>query len=713
MNNNDYQPTYDPAFATLNWPWLERHGLNDIDDFDRYVTSPGVVPTANDPVNVVTPAVPPAAWNFYGDNSCGFVQQNEPVIEWPAKFSKPRGDMTVTGYSNDVGKRITGGDPWIGLPVVVNAGVDPAKLVDVDPVCPWSSQIFVDSFGLGSPAGAAGFTAESAGRAHARWVWLERNLNQSKDVIIAGVGSAMWQLGLPTDGLAFRDPAPAPGSLAAQLQTALARPEVQGLMVRFVTYHTMYFQGSAFTVRDKPDWKAIVQLYAEYAAALAKYERGDLDARPPRPVNRAYSNTVGWIAPWTTTEMRTAPGGRVLHSERPVKPLSTPPTPVPIGPAVLEYTVDAADPTRVGSVAIDLGSTIPELGSALDKVDFGTMQLALDAGDGTSPKPFADIQHRGGYDKAAYERTAGVVEIPASRFLTPVTVAELDQRLAVLFVDPASGSSQVGLRETEYIAETDDRGVYVNEPGEPWSPPDPEISVEVRYRGGKPPTGTQLRIAQYSPNPPGFGEGGWQLVSATADKSQTPFVTMEAGGTVVDGAYVTVVVPQTADELPYSTVTIRLTAIRPGPPVLQFSPLPPADPETPPPGAVAFPAVAQQSFANVRALPFHNAMATAFENWLRGGPSVDLVTQRVFDSVFRTFFLMYPAMRFLRDPLQFQAWRSRVCRATDPAAFETAAYMPVTRSLSAGQRRMLELWKTYVDGDLPTPVTGAPFVRRS
>ena len=106
-------------------------------------------------------------------------------------------------------------------------------------------------------------------------------------------------------------------------------------------------------------------------------------------------------------------------------------------------------------------------------------------------------------------------------------------------------------------------------------------------------------------------------------------------------------------------------------------------------------------------------MTAAYENWLRTGPSVDLATQRIFNSVFRTFFLMYPAMRFLSDPLQFQAWRGPICALTDPARFETAAYMPVTRALSAGQRRMLELWNTYVDGTMPSSSGRPKIVRRS
>ncbi len=62
------------------------------------------MPTANaglDPA--IDPTTPPAEWNFYGDNSSGFVQPDEPVIAWPEKFSKPNGGMSVTGYTNTEG----------------------------------------------------------------------------------------------------------------------------------------------------------------------------------------------------------------------------------------------------------------------------------------------------------------------------------------------------------------------------------------------------------------------------------------------------------------------------------------------------------------------------------------------------------------------------------------------------------------------------------
>ena len=275
MNNNDLQPSYDPSSATLNWSWLERHGLRSEADFDRYVTEIKVLPTANDVINVgIDVSGPPAEWNFYGDNSCGFVQPNEPALEWPAKFTKPLGGTTLTGFTDDDVKRVTS-DPWAGLPVQLNAGMDRAKLVDVDPIAPWSSQVFVDTVSIGSAAQGLGFTAGTAGRAHSRWVFFGRNLNLTGGVIIAGVGSAMWQIGLPAEEITFFDPSPASGTLAAQLKAAMIRPTVQGLMVRFVTYHTVYFHGPGFTHGDSADWP-------RHRQALRRVRDGDGGVRTGR-----------------------------------------------------------------------------------------------------------------------------------------------------------------------------------------------------------------------------------------------------------------------------------------------------------------------------------------------------------------------------------------------------------------------------------------------
>ncbi len=163
-------------------------------------------------------------------------------------------------------------------------------------------------------------------------------------------------------------------------------------------------------------------------------------------------------------------------------------------------------------------------------------------------------------------------------------------------------------------------------------------------------------------------------------KLPRPFAAMDAGAAVVDGGYVIVPVPTVDDGLGYSAVTVELSGLRPGPALLQLVRGRRRSPgRAPPTDLSASRASSAQMFANVRVLPFHNAMAESYVSWLLGGPCVDLATQRVWDAVFRTFALMYPAMRFIRDPLQFQAQRGRILAVTDPSLFEQASYMPVTR----------------------------------
>ncbi|MBV7340177.1 hypothetical protein KFU94_70625 [Chloroflexi bacterium TSY] len=43
---------------------------------------------------------------------------------------------------------------------------------------------------------------------------------------------------------------------------------------------------------------------------------------------------------------------------------------------------------------------------------------------------------------------------------------------------------------------------------------------------------------------------------------------------------------------------------------------------------------------------------------------------------------MVPTMAFISDPLKFQQRRGKIAEVTDPALFESARYMPVTRAFS-------------------------------
>lgn len=697
-NNNDAQPTYDPASAELSWAWMRQHGLGPQGDVDHYLTEPilGTPDVALLPG--VDPTCPPAEWNYYGGNTCCFVQPDEPVIEWPEKFRKPAGSTAVTGWTDPDGARRTV-DPAVGLPLQLDVGLDAAKLVDVDPICPWSSQIFADTLTLGSAArDGVGFTGATAGRAHSRWLYFQRNLNIAGDVHIAGVASVMWQLAVPAGTLEWFDGTPAPGTAIAALRTALERPGTRGLMLRFTTYRTTYFQGAAFDGRDIPDWPGIVALYREYREQRRAWAAGERSDAPPMPVNRAYSSTVGWIAPWTDVDLRSTAADRTLVPSAgvPYRPVGEhgPPT-WPLGPASLACRVAADDPERVERITLDLGSCIPEVDARLEKVDVGVLELSVPASGDAAP--FARLTPDE-YGRAAYEDSVGVIDLDRDRLLRPLTTADLAHPVVVTASLDGAPPAEA-LTEAPYTAETDDRGVYVDEPG-PDGQGTATIRFQVRHLGGKPPPDTRIRVSQYTPSPPGFGEGGWELVSATEPDRQAPYVRFDEPG-VEDGASVVLDVPHAEDGLPYATVDVTVTALRPGTPNLDVVPVGPGEDPPPPASRIPLPAIGSRGFAVVRVLPFHEQRATAFVNWLQTRPTVDVVTQRVFDEVFRTYFLLYPVMRFIRDPLQLQAWRGRVCMATDPANFDRADYMPVTRALSAGQRRMLVAWNDYLEGDPP------------
>jgi len=715
MNNNDYQPTYEPSTATLSWAYLERHGLSDVSGFDDYVTRPNVPSTANDGDEGYVASVPPAEWNFYGGNGCGFVQPGFPGIEWPGTFALPTGpSTTVTGYSLQAGQPVTSGDPWIGLPVqllangtdVGGAAVEP-KLVDVDPVAPWSSQIFADRFSVGD-ATTGGLEATLQGRAHSRWTNFARNYNVDGSMWIAGIASAMWQFAFEWSDITLL-----PGSSSSGIEKALARlrstGKDRGLMVRFVTYATQYFTGEAFLNKSIDQcFDTVSAIYQTYRNQLAEFERGEREQAPRLPVNRAYSRTVGWLAPWTSSDMRSAPTGRLLYGSSATVPQGVTPNghgPWFLGPVAVEVVPDAANAGKVARLAIDLGSTIPEVDSSLAKADLDDLELGLTQPDGTVVAVVTLAPSD--YGRTAYEAGAGIIDVPGSK-LTSLTMSAFKAPL-VLRRLPGDGTCPTVMTESELTAETDDRGVYLDESGGPAT-----ITVEVRWHGAAPPAGTQLQIAQYSPSPVQFNESNWVLVS-TADAEpdslapQSPLVTMRTGSDAppssANGAYYTVVVPGAAKGSDHAEVVVEVGAIRPGAAVLRVHPALPSPPIQAPLPTLAFPVLINQYFANVRVLPFHDAAAASYEAWLTSGPSVDIATQRAVDAVFRTYLTMYPRMRFLEDPVRFQAWRGRVLDVTDPAGFESARYMPVTRSMSAGQRRILELWASYVDGDLATTNT--------
>jgi hypothetical protein len=730
VNNNDYAPqlpTYDMDPDQPNWTFLHSQGVESGDQFSRWLITPTLYLNndSSQPEQLVTDpkpvTLPPAEWSYYGGNQCGFVTADAPQVAPP--FYKPSALTQVTGYTNSAGQLVQSGDPWLALPLQFNQdGDSAAKLVDVNPQSFWSSQIFADSFALGGAG--LGFSAPVAQRLHARWQHKPHNYNVDGGLMIAGQFSTVFQTCFAKDAIAF---AAGGSQIGAELQQALAAPDVSGLMLRFVSYDTLYFQGSIFegdpvNPEADPDKRylrmtQLAELYRQYTEELAAYKAGRRATAPTRPINRAYSRMVGWIGLWKQGELISAPGGRVLlglvQAGQQVPPALAPRkvqardlpqdwyastsnhAAVALGTAFAEVQT-AGD--QVERITVDLGAAIPGYQSNSDaKAAFGQIQLALglpDGQGGVTVTPIANLADDG--DGAAYGaryiQTAGVIDIAADQLLVPLTAAQIGSSPLLVTVESYTPDGQggwssqrlVGLTENALNAQTDQRGLYVDQPGAPNSPAYQTSTIQVRNYGQAPEPGTLLVIAQY--------DEGWNLIGDPKD-AMVRLSVVESGGALTPIANTTLIAATGGE------VTLAVEALQPGVPNLAFFPLPPGTGSFTPPPAGLGPLLVLPYFTIARVLPFHNHLVDEFGQLLAGDPTpdLDLVNQWIFDKVYRSFFQMYPVMDFIHSPLKFQEWRGKIKEVTDLALLESARYMPVMRTLSAGQRAVIERYCAFAD----------------
>jgi hypothetical protein len=100
-NNNDAIPTYNIAQAHLDWSYIEQQGVKSVEDFKKWsIQTVETVPTSTDEQSIVTP---PAEWDYYGGNQCGFVTNDAPKITNP-NFYAPSDKTQTTGYTDNSGK---------------------------------------------------------------------------------------------------------------------------------------------------------------------------------------------------------------------------------------------------------------------------------------------------------------------------------------------------------------------------------------------------------------------------------------------------------------------------------------------------------------------------------------------------------------------------------------------------------------------------------
>lgn len=709
-NNNDYVPVYDAADAALDWAYLATMEPPITPSNFQEAFRPWVVKPTGDSC---PPTPPPAVnqdncnddptchmasrWNYFGNQGASFVQYQDYVT-------------VTTGGALAHGQPAASDDPILNQPLKING-----RLVDINPVSPFCSQIYFSTVNAGSSTTYIG--GPQYQRMYSRSFLAPRNI--ASDLIIAGAVGTVFQTTIPTSTVTSGNAGDSP--LLAALLQALQAPGAAGLMLRFSAYNTLYYQNGILngTTQQPRTCDELTQMY----------QSGQVFTNP------AYSRLVGVIGVWNEGELSTAPGGRMLVPNAVATPVSAsslakaeapkvrvegharvhiaatptaittaadvpaaqPAVPLPLGAIQAEVNASA------GIVSLDLLNAIPEYTSGGTKFDYGDFDLGAQMPDGT----FNVIGSFGfdQYDQSAYEANGGIVDVP---FACGVTAQDVSEWSAGGLLALRNQGTVVSL-EAPLTVQTDDRGVYVDECRVQ------TITLQVLYKGEPAPAGTKVALAQYYPWPLIVSTGQWVLFGTQPPSGgdgpfcnvtpAQPYLTFPDGDVTTVGAN--------------GTATLRIAPQAAGFPIVAFYPYL-ADQTPPTPQAqVTFGFTNYQTytigtayFSAVRALPFDNALVSRFVDcWngtgaYAGQPkySESAAWQFVYDNIFYVYDMLYPAMDQiipLGNQQQVQTNIKVILERISETIVDTTGFMPVTREMSAAKRLILETWGGLVLAGFP------------
>lgn len=583
--------------GTMSWdPGLANNNPNVFDSKTAEVRLPPGQTNATFPEYLINNLVQFQIWNLYGTHDAKF----ETNLPNPAENTR-----VVSGRTSATASLIAS-DPLLGKPLRLRG-----KLVDLDPAAVWNSQIFFDEFQLGDAT--IGLTARRYQTMHSRWINFRRNLDR---LDVAGSAGVVWQTVFPRDHIQFVGLDQSP--LLNALKRASEVVNAEGIMLRFATYRTLYFQNGLMNSQaNRP--RDIVELQRLHA-------EGKFFTNP------AYSKLVGTIGVWHANEPTSWLGGRYLVPSNALPSLAVGGTPILLGPAVAEIDLST------NRLVLDFIHTIPEMNRSLDKPNLGDLHVAVRRGQELS---FLAKIGPDAYGRAAYEREAGIISLPIA--LSAKQQELLDSGNLVV-VSTATGQPVVVLEEEPLVAVAEKRDHYVNARQ--------STSIAVRaYERGQPPRQPMKVVAtRYL----GLQQTGDQAIEAPVAK----------GGLA-------------KFELPGSEPGAADFAMRLVPADGTNSQLPPQ--------------------IDITAGQFFSVRAIATDEELEKETSdAELTWEFIYDRVLRNWDLVNPIMTLrglpLNDEQTLRAVKDRILEVISLAAHESPTYMPITRDLSVGKRRLLERW---------------------
>jgi hypothetical protein len=671
FNNNDWQqmPTYDATNAALNWPYLNGQGITQ-DNFPQ-TFRPWAITLQEDTQDSPAGARIPTEWNMFGTHGVSFVQHGAGQI------------TQIIGGTLGVGKSVTNGDPIIGAKVALSGdnGRGPGRLVDTNPSSFWSSQVFWGKFAFA--AAGIGFSGPLNFRMHSRWLNLNRIYSTDRALTAPAASVACClQTCIPTSDVNWEN------SKASQLVQALrdgaSAPGAKGIMIRFTAYVNLYFVNGIFnSISTMP--RNFTELADVLAAAWAAFNKnGDTSKFFSNP---CYSHVVGAVGVWNDGELASVPGGRYLvplEAIAPVQPAA--PTAAPSGPlGHAQAAAAASSPNttvlgpvaaqvdeQAGIVSLDLSSTMPENGtpgqwpSDLTKTDFGALTLGVQTATGFTPVATIDYEQ---YARASYEATAGIVDI---------TLPDP----SVLKSGPLAIRAQgvVALAEQPFAAQTDSRGIYLNQEGAA------SFNVSV-FNMGAPAPGASVLVAQY--------DQGLNLVPSNL--THNIHFTNGTLSTATSGGITTNVTTVVADDKGVATVSIAADA--PGFPVLAFFPYSgtaPALPAALNPGPPWSESICFAYYTTVRVLPFDDGVPARFIALWNATHDSTQAWNFVYTQILYLYDMLFSVMLEFVNLGSQSAVEKNIDKIwpmiSKAAAAESTFAMPITRDLSAGKRLTLQLW---------------------
>ena len=541
-----------------------------------------------------------ASWNYYGSHATAFEQA--------------RVTSTLVAFNDSPAS-----DPLEGLPVQMGSS---AVMVDVDPTGSFGTQIFMGGFSLGDQT--LGLRSRNPLTTYSRWLHFGRNPNFGGFTGAA----ATWQLAIPNADLAFLGAAKSPA--LAELQNRAQQG--LGVLVQFNTYLVQ----PVLTQQE---------LYERF------FKQGKFRSNPARGF------VVGTVGVWEPSDFETAPNGRRLNPEVKVNvPVGSRVASVSLGPCAVAFD----EPH--GIVSLNLITTFPNVGGVSPAEDaapqefdgifrvaagprvmgedpsipnLGPMTLMVVPEGDASPVAITGLD---GYDSfETYANHGGIFDYRYDASLT-----ETVKRGTLIVQADNPRPESVILRESIIVAETDDRGIYLDPGGTA------KVRLRVKERGG--PTTARVTFAT------GIVESG-----------KVP----PAPGSLTIPASIEVPVGRT------EPVSVQIQANQASLQVVYFF-SDQADSRFDP--TTGF-------FTNVRVLPADNFDDVQDDERLSW--------TFVYEKVLKFYAVLFPVMNDYVDLSNEDAVRNagpNIRFRVSQLAFNSPLYMPITRSMSLGRRKLLLDW---------------------